>query len=234
MRKKRKNRSRNYEAKLITSSDPKSPISEAFRTIRTNIEFSSIDKQIKNILVTSTIPSEGKSTIAANLGVTMAAAGKRVLLIDADLRNPALGKYFNKSSHVGLTNLLLDDNLGWEEVMLSPGQENLYLLTSGPIPPNPAELIGSNKMRSFVAAVSESFDVVLVDAPPVLAVADASILANYLDGVILVVGTGDATHEQTLAAKEQLQKAKANILGVILNKAPMQEGYYYHYYYGSR
>ena len=97
MRKKRKNRSRNYEAKLITSSDPKSPISEAFRTIRTNIEFSSIDKQIKNILVTSTIPSEGKSTIAANLGVTMAAAGKRVLLIDADLRNPTLGKYFNKS-----------------------------------------------------------------------------------------------------------------------------------------
>ncbi|MCR3921085.1 MAG: CpsD/CapB family tyrosine-protein kinase [Firmicutes bacterium] len=233
MIKKHRQKRNNDESKLITSKNPKSPVSEAFRTIRTNIEFSGIDAKIKTILVTSSQPGEGKSTVTANLAVSMATGGKRVLLIDADLRNPTQQRFFPIAPTLGLTNLLLDETLTLEEVIINP-EDNLFLLTSGPTPPNPAELLGSAKMRTFITSMSEVFDIILVDSPPVLAVADASILANYLDGTILITGAGDVPRERTLAAKEQLTKVKANIIGTILNKAPMNEGYYYQYYYGSR
>ena len=223
-----------YVAKLVTARNPKSPVSEAYRTIRTNIEFSGIDQKIKTLLVTSSVPTEGKSTVVANLGVSMAMSGKRTLIIDADLRNPTQFKCFNITTMLGLTNLLLDDSLTLDEVIACPEQENLFILTSGPTPPNPAELLGSAKMKSMVSAMADHFDLVLIDSPPVLAVADSSILSSFVDGVILVAASGGVSKDHVLSAKEQLQKVKANVLGVILNKVPTGNGsYYYSYYYGS-
>ncbi|NLZ38424.1 MAG: CpsD/CapB family tyrosine-protein kinase [Firmicutes bacterium] len=235
MRRKRKEvHNEQYAERLITFRNPKSPVSEAFRTVRTNIEFVDIDHKIKTILVTSSISSEGKSTIASNLGVAMAMSGKRVLIIDADLRNPTQHKCFNVRNIRGLTNLLLDDTLLLEEVLIYPSQENLSLLTTGPLPPNPAELLGSERMRRFLTSLEDFFDLILIDAPPVLAVADASILGSYLDGVVLVTAAGEVPREQALLAKEQLMKVHAKILGVVLNKVPVGSGGYYHYYYYAR
>lgn len=228
-----KNVNGSYTDKLITSRNSKSPVSEAFRAIRTNIEFSDIDKNIKTIVATSSIQGEGKSVVTANLAVTMAMAGKKVLLIDADLRNPTMHKVFNIHNNIGITNLLLHDSLALEEVLITP-KANLFLLPSGPLPPNPAELLGSIKMRELLSSLEKIFDFILLDAPPVLAVTDASILASYLDGVIIVAGSGQTSKDQAVAAKEQLLKVKANILGVILNKVPQSEGgYYYSYHYGD-
>lgn len=223
-----------YSARLITARNPKSPVTEAYRTIRTNIEFSGIDTKIKTMVITSTLPNEGKSTVTANLGVSMATAGKKTLIIDGDLRNPTQHKIFNISTVLGLTNILMDDSLVLESMLTSP-HPNLYVLTSGPLPPNPAELLGSERMRKFIYEMSLTFDMILIDTPPVLVVADAAITASYLDGVVLVAASGSATKERMVSAKDQLTKVKANLLGVILNKVPSGNGtYYYNYYYGSR
>jgi capsular exopolysaccharide synthesis family protein len=230
MTKKKINRIHNYAGKLITSKNSKSPISEAFRTIRTNIEFSSIDHKIKTILVTSTEPGEGKSVTVANLGVTMAMAGKRVLVIDSDLRNPTIHKIYEITNDDGLTNLLVNPDIKPTDILVSP-YPNLYFLASGPLPPNPAELLGSQKIHQLFDTLKNEFDLILVDSPPVLAVADASILASYLDGVILVAASGQVSKDHILSARDQLQKVKANILGVILNKVPEGSGSYYNYYY---
>jgi capsular exopolysaccharide synthesis family protein len=232
--KNQKTKKSTYMDKLITNKNPKSPVSEAFRTVRTNIEFSDIDKNVKTILITSAAPNEGKSTVTANLAVSMALSGKRILIIDADLRNPTLHKFYDVSNNIGLTNLLVDETIEPEDVLLTP-HKDLYFLPSGPLPPNPAELLGSHKMQDLYNTLTQAFDIILVDAPPVLAVADASILASYLDGVILVASAGEVSKDQINSAKEQLQKVKANILGVVLNKVPVGNGsYYYQYYYGTK
>ncbi|MEI8588241.1 polysaccharide biosynthesis tyrosine autokinase, partial [Acinetobacter baumannii] len=174
-----------HKRKLVTKNDPKSPISEQYRTIRTNIQFSSVDEEIRTIMVTSSGPGEGKSTTTANLAVVFAQQGKRVLLVDADLRKPTVHYTFNLMNTSGLTSVLTNQMTLMESVK-AIDMKNLFILPSGPIPPNPAELLGSKAMDYFMKAALEEFDIILFDTPPVLAVTDAQILSNKCQGTILV------------------------------------------------
>jgi capsular exopolysaccharide synthesis family protein len=217
---------------LIAMTNPKSPISEQYRTIRTNIEFSQIDREIRTLMVTSTGPGEGKSTTVANLATVFAQQGKQVLLIDADLRKPTVHYTFRLQNTTGLTNVLTRQ-LTLKEAVFKSKIPNLYLLPSGPIPPNPAELLGSKMMKDLLDELKEEYDVVLFDTPPVLAVTDAQILANRCDGTILVVSSGKTENENALKGKELLEKANANVIGVVLNNKKLEKGNYY-YYYGEK
>jgi protein-tyrosine kinase len=217
---------------LITLTNPKSPISEQYRTIRTNIQFSIVDRPIRSILVTSAGPAEGKSTTSANLAVVFAQQGKKVLFIDADLRRSTMHYTFRLDNHVGLTNVLTKQ-VSLERAVQSTEQENLDVLTSGPIPPNPAELLGSRSMEELLEQAFTQYDLVLFDTPPVLAVTDAQILANLCDGIVLVVSSGKTEIEAAQKAKEALANAKGKLLGVVLNNKKMKESQYY-YYYGRK
>ena len=210
----------------------KAPESEAYRTLRTNIQFSSIDKPIRSLLVTSSGPGEGKSTTTANLAVVLAQTGQRVIVVDTDLRRPVLHKVFGVPNNIGLTtSLLAGENVSLEGYMQPTEIETLSVLTSGPIPPNPSELLGSRRMEHLVAALVQAADIVLFDSPPVLAVTDAVVLARHVDGVLLVVDAGH-TREQALAqAAGELQKSGVNLLGVALNRLDTRRGGYYYYYY---
>ncbi|MGM7702974.1 CpsD/CapB family tyrosine-protein kinase [Pseudalkalibacillus sp. Hm43] len=219
------------ERSLITHFNSKSPISEQYRTIRTNIQFSAIDQEYRTIMVTSSGPGEGKSTTAANLAVVMAQQGKRVLLIDADMRKPTAHYTFRVSNVRGLSNVLTRQaNLS--ECINSSEIDRLDILASGPVPPNPAELLGSRALKALVEEAKESYDLILFDSPPVLAVTDGQVLANLCDGVVLVVSSGKTENEMALKSKELLNSAKAKVLGVVLNRKKMKKGNYY-YYYGS-
>jgi capsular exopolysaccharide synthesis family protein len=202
---------------LITVADPRSPVSEAYRTLRTNLDFSSLDKPIKTMLVTSAGPEEGKSTVLANLAVTTAQAGRRVILVDCDLRRPTLHSIFNLKNDVGLTTMVVDDAVMESPPLRDTGVEGLRLVSSGPLPPNPSELLGSRRMEEIIAALLERADVVLFDAPPVVAVTDAAVLATKVDGVLLVVNAGGTKRDYARAAKARLEKVNANLLGAVLN-----------------
>lgn len=219
---------------LITLEQTKSPISEAFRTLRTNVQFTSVDSDTKKIMLTSAGPGEGKSSTVANLAVSMAQAGKSVLIVDADLRNPTQHKLFGLDNRQGLSVALVQDqaNLQFVKETAVPG---VMVLTGGPIPPNPAELVGSRRMKRLIQEFSDQYDVILIDTPPVIAVTDAAILAQEVDGVILVLASGEVNKEYAQRAKELLDKVGAKILGAVLNKADMNssEHYYYYYYHGS-
>ncbi|MGI6486217.1 MAG: CpsD/CapB family tyrosine-protein kinase [Tepidanaerobacteraceae bacterium] len=216
---------------LMVADDPKSAVSEAFRVLRTNLQFSSVDKQLKIISVTSSYPGEGKTTICSNLAVSVASTGKKVLLIDADLRKPRIQKVFLLENFKGLSNLLAE-KLKLQSVVNNLDIENMHVITSGPVPPNPAEMLGSDRMKDFLNEASSAYDVILLDAPPVNTVADVSILSSYVDGVILVVEVGTTPREAVMIAKQQLEKVNANIIGVVLNKVEHHgAGYYYYYYY---
>lgn len=217
---------------LISLTNPKSPIAEQFRTIRTNIQFSSVDKELQTIIVTSSGPGEGKSTNTANLAVVFAQQGKRVLLIDADLRKPTVHYTFRTENHVGLSNVLTRQ-LTLEEAISTTAQEKLWVLSSGPIPPNPSELLGSKNMEVLLEQAKEEYDVIVIDTPPVLAVTDAQILANLADGVVLVVSSGKTERDSAKKAKELLESAQAKILGVVLNNKKAEESHYYYYYGGK-
>ncbi|MFS0881680.1 CpsD/CapB family tyrosine-protein kinase [Metabacillus niabensis] len=217
---------------LISLTNPKSPITEQFRTIRTNIQFSSVDEELQTIIVTSSGPGEGKSTTTANLAVVFAQQGKRVLLIDADLRKPTVHYTFRTENHVGLSNVLTRQ-LKLEEAVSITTQEKLFVLSSGPIPPNPSELLGSKNMQLILEQAKEEYDVIVLDTPPVLAVTDAQILANLADGVVLVVSSGKTERDSAKKAKELLESAKAKILGVVLNNKKAEETHYYYYYGGK-
>lgn len=217
---------------LISLTNPKSPIAEQFRTIRTNIQFSSVDKELQTIIVTSSGPGEGKSTNTANLAVVFAQQGKRVLLIDADLRKPTVHYTFRTENHVGLSNVLTRQ-LTLEEAVSTTAQEKLWVLSSGPIPPNPSELLGSKNMQVLLEQAKEEYDVIVIDSPPVLAVTDAQILANLADGVVLVVSSGKTERDSAKKAKELLESAQAKILGVVLNNKKAEESHYYYYYGGK-
>lgn len=211
--------------RLITAAEPRSANAEAYRILRSNISFSSVDKPIETILVTSASPSEGKSITAANLAVTMAQAGYRTVLLDCDLRKPTQHKIFNLSNDVGLTNsLLAHANLN---SFIRPSRvENLRILTAGPLPPNPAELLGSRSMSNVIGLLRNEADVIVIDSPPVLAVTDSAILSRMADGVLLVVDSGKTKRESAQRAQEALDKAGARLLGVVINRMPTKGGYY--------
>lgn len=203
--------------KLVTASDPRSANAEAYRILRTNISFSAVDKPLRTIMVTSATSSEGKSITAANLAVTMAQAGYRTILIDCDLRKPSQQKVFGVSNDLGLTNCLLShENLN--NFARPTRTDNLRLLTSGPLPPNPAELLGSRSMNELLATLQKDSDILIVDCPPVLAVADASILSRVSDGVLLIINSGQTRRESAVRAKEVLEQAGARVLGVVINR----------------
>ncbi|MGF6953906.1 capsular exopolysaccharide synthesis family protein [Neobacillus sp. B4I6] len=228
-RKKQKpNKSRN----LITTIDSKSPISEQYRTIRTNIQYSSVDKELKTILVTSSGPGEGKSTTTANLAATFAQLGLKVLLVDADLRKPTVHHTFGVSNLNGFTSLLTRQ-LSIEEAITETNEKNLFIITSGPIPPNPSELLSSKNMTQFIQDAREEFDYIFFDTPPLLAVTDAQIIANQCDGSILVVSSGKTGMEPARRAKELLVNAQSKLLGVVLNNKVIQKNDHY-YYYGAK
>jgi capsular exopolysaccharide synthesis family protein len=218
--------------KLIAQLDPKSPISEQYKTIRTNIQYSSIDKEIRSLMVTSAGPAEGKSTTVANLAVVFAQLGKKVLLIDADLRKPTVHRTFGVNNLFGFTTVLTKQAT-LEKTVLETDEENLFILTSGPVPPNPAELLSSKGMELLIEEANEHFDYVIFDTPPLLAVADPQILSNKVDGSILVVYSGKTEIDQAKKAKELLVNAHSKLLGVVLNHKELKNNDYY-YYYGSK
>ena len=217
--------------RLLSHNSPKDPVAEQYRTIRTNIQFSGTDEEIKSLVLTSSGPAEGKSTTAANLATVYAQQGLNVLLIDGDLRKPTAHYTFRLENHTGLTNVLTrQSSLG--QAVQSTEVPNLYVLTSGPIPPNPSELLASKQMGEVIAEMKEQFDMVIFDTPPILAVADAQILANQVDASLLIVSSAKTEKDAALKAKDLLTQAKSKLLGAVLNNRKMNEGNYY-YYYGS-
>ena len=218
--------------RLIVHEQAKSPIAEAYRTLRTNIQFSKTDGELKSIMFTSSGPGEGKSTTIANTAVALAQSGKQVILMDCDLRKPVLHKIFNKENR-GLTNILVEEAAA-DDFIQTTLVENLRILTSGPIPPNPSELLGSTKMQNLIDDLKTKADYVIIDAPPVIAVTDACVLASRVDGITLVVNSGTIRPEMAQKAKELLIRANGHILGVVLNRVEIEEeDAYYYYYYGS-
>jgi succinoglycan biosynthesis transport protein ExoP len=217
---------------LITVHKPLSPISEAYRTIRTGIRISSVDWPLRTLVVTSARPSEGKTTVSANLGVVMAQAGNRVVVVDCDLRRATLHKQFDLSNREGLTGALLQEEPDLDSVLQKTTIENLRVLTSGPLPPNPSELLGSQKMRQLMARLKDEADVILFDTPPILLVTDAAVLAIEADGVLLLAEAGGTRRSTLRQAAERLKPLGAYIVGVVLNRVPMprSKGYYYQYY----
>lgn len=220
------NRGASAEANLITLRDPGSAAAEAYRTLRTNISFSGLDKPLHTLLVTSTGPDEGKSTTLANLAVTMAQAEQRVLMVDCDLRRPSLHTLFGLPNDQGLTSAILAQGEGPLPVQATsvPG---LTLLPSGPLPPRPADLLGSRRMGQLIERLRAEADIVLFDTPPVVAVSDASALAPRVDGVLLVLQAGQTRRDRAREARQLLEKVKANIVGVVLNGARLERGYSY-------
>jgi capsular exopolysaccharide synthesis family protein len=218
------------EYKLFSMLSPKSQVAEAFRTLRTNIQFFNVGGVVKRILFTSAGPREGKSSTIANLATMMVQAGKRVLIIDADLRNPTQHKILGQANFEGLTTSLVDETLPILTYIQQTEQEGLDILTSGPIPPNPAELLGSKRMKQLLNEVIEVYDIVLIDSPPTIAVTDPSVLAQAVDGVVLVLASGEVSRDYALQAKEQLEQVGAKILGIVLNKVEMKSKEYYYYY----
>ena len=230
----RKKKRHSFSSELITLKTPQAPEVEAYHTLRTNLLFSGLDKPLHSLLITSPLSESGKTTTVGNLGVTIARTGARVLIVDSDLRRPRLHRVFKVSNAQGLTSLMVDDNLLLEELIQKSGVENLYLLTSGPIPPNPSELLISRKFQEIMATLKENFDFLILDSPPVLAVSDPALLSRYVDGTLLVIDFGRVPRDLAQKTREQLDNVKARIVGVLLNKIPANgQDYYYQTYYQS-
>jgi protein-tyrosine kinase len=223
---------RSQAARLVMLDDPRSFQAEAYRVLRTNLSYAHPDAPLRRILITSAGPGEGKSTTVANLGVCLAQAERAVLLVDTDLRRPSLNTLFRAPLTPGLSSYLAGDAL-LDAVVHKTSVPNLSVVASGPTPPNPAELLGSRRMRDFVAAVSERFDTIVFDSPPVLAVSDPCTLAGVVDGVLLVVGSGDVPQAALRRAKEQLQAVRAPIIGAVVNRFDASANGYSRRYYDS-
>ncbi|MCX6601306.1 MAG: polysaccharide biosynthesis tyrosine autokinase [bacterium] len=230
------------DAKMITRFSPKSPVSEAYRSLRTNIQFADIDHPKHVLMITSAMSKEGKSTTAVNLAITLTQTGSRVLLVDSDLRRPTLHNFFAMDKTYGVTNVLVG-SLSFDDVIKHTEVEKLDVITAGDIPPNPAELVASESMRRFIELARSRYDYVLLDSPPVIAVTDAAVLATRVDGTVLVVGSGTVNKREVVRAVGLLKNVRSPVLGVVLNGLDIKKiygSYYYYfhyyqyyYYYGS-
>jgi len=214
---------------LITISEPRSPISEAYRTLRTNLDFASLEQALKTLVVTSAGMGERKSTTLANLAAVSAQAGRQVVLVDADLRRPTLHQIFGLDNEVGLTSVMMDEALSASPPLQDTAVEGLSVLTSGPLPPNPAELMGSRRMQEVIAALAEQADQVFFDTPPVVAVTDAAVLATKVDGVLLVISAGKTRREYVRTAVQRLEQINARLVGTVLTNVQMGVGFQGYY-----
>jgi len=230
---------RKVASHLLTHFAPKSPVSEAYRSLRTNIQFSNLDNPPHTILITSPGPGEGKSTTVANLAITFSQMGTRTLLLDADFRRPILHSIFGREKEPGITNYLAGKT-SLEEIIKNTPLPNLDLITCGVIPPNPSELLASKKMKEFVQHLKEKYQMILFDSPPVIAVTDAVVLSLLLDGVLLVACAGQTSQQGVERARSLLENVNAKIMGAVLNKIEAKSSYgsyyyyYYYHYYGDR
>ncbi len=228
-----------YKDMLITISKPLSPTAEAFRILRTNLQFSWVDKPARSLMMSSPGPGEGKSTTMANLAIVLAQSGLKVALVDTDLRRPVQHKIFGLSNRHGLTDAIIQPDRDLSDLLQPTSVENLWLMSSGPLPPNPAELLASARLEAIIEELKSHVDLTLFDSPPVLVVADAAILGPKVDGVVLVNDTGHTRSAEARRAAEELRRARANLLGVVLNRLTIGSGgynyyyYYYHYYYSE-
>ena len=228
-------------SQIFAVGQPKSLVSEAYRTIRTNLQFSSLDTPLRSLVVTSAVATEGKTTTAANLAVVMAQAGNRIVLVDGDLRRPSTHKLFGLSNGTGLTTALVEDPEALNGYLQDSGIENLRILPAGPIPPNPQELLGSQRMEELLRMLEKEADIVVLDTPPTLVVSDANVLAARASGVLMVVNTGKTRRAAVRQAVEGLRNVGANVLGCVLNMVSTRgarssyyySSYYYSHYYGD-
>lgn len=221
---------------LVTAKHPRSPIAEAYRVLRTNLRFSGIENPTGALVVTSASPGEGKTTTAANLAVTIAQGGRRVILLDTDLRRPMVHKLFGFSNDVGVSSLFLDDAPTLDSVMQATEIPTLRVITSGPLPPNPAEMLDSQLMKQIMHELRAQSDMVILDSPPTLAVADASILGAQCSGAVLVIDAGRTRSDASRRALQTLKQTGAKVFGVVLNKLSTRRasGYYHYYYYSHK
>jgi capsular exopolysaccharide synthesis family protein len=206
---------------LVTIDDPMAPASESYRSLRMNLQFAALDRKLRTLLITSPGPSEGKTTTLANLAVTMAQMEQRVVIVDCDLRRPYLNKLFGLGNDTGVTTMMVDDEALANPPLQETSIEGLRLLASGPLPPRPSDLLGSQRMGKIIERLLQDADIVLFDAPPVMSATDAAVLATQVDGVLLVVNAGETKREQVRNAIERLQKVNANIVGSVLNNVPL-------------
>lgn len=216
-------------SELITVSEPRSPISEAYRALRTNLDFASLDQALKTLVVTSAGVGEGKSTTLANLAVVSAQAGRKVVLVDADLRRPTLHQIFGLSNEIGLTTAMRDEAALASPPVQETGIKGLGVLTSGPLPPNPADLMGARRMEDVIGVLVEQADQVIFDTPPVVAVTDAAVLATKVDGVLLVISAGRTRREQARTAVQRLEQVNARLVGTVLTNLQMEAGFQGYY-----
>lgn len=230
MFKKKQEKTMSERPSLITLTRPSSVIAEQFRTIRTNIQFSMVDSDLKTILVTSAGPGAGKSTVSANLAVTFAMQGKRVLLVDADMRKPTVHKTFRLPNNDGLTTLLTEKDVQIGDIAHRMPTEGLFVITSGVIPPNPSELLASKKMSTLMKELEEVFDLIIFDMPPIIAVTDAQVMASKVDGTIFVINKGGADKEMVKKSKELLNMVNANVIGAVFNRVELSNDNAYYYY----
>ncbi|MBO1267714.1 polysaccharide biosynthesis tyrosine autokinase [Arthrobacter cavernae] len=216
---------------LITQTAPQSPRAESFRQLRTNMQFANISQKSRAVMVTSSLPGEGKSTTATNIAIALAQAGQRVALVDADLRRPTVNEYLGLDRNAGLTTVLLG-KAHVDDLLQHWGEDELYVLSSGQIPPNPSELLGSDEMLKVVRHLEREFDTVIIDAPPLLPVTDAAVLSQHVGGVIVVVSSQKVKHNDLVKSLGALKLVGASVLGVVLNKLPTKgaDAYAYSYY----
>ena len=218
---------------LVTMHNPHSTIAEVYRVIRANLDFMAVDQTIRSVVFTSTMPGEGKTVTAANFAIVNAQAGKKVVLIDGDLRKPMIHRTFQLSNQLGLTNVLIKQAT-LEQAIQPTLVDNLALLTSGPIPPNPAEVVGSQAMKDLIQMLLQTYDLVIIDSPPVMSVVDARLLGQEVDGVLFVVSAHQVSRSAMKKAKESLDLVGVRVLGTVLNKKKVtKRDQYYYYNYNS-
>ncbi len=219
---------------LITLNEPMSLVSESYKMFRTNLNYMNIDQENRVLLFTSSMTEEGKTTSISNAAVSFALEGKKVLLMECDLRKARIHEVFNLPQFPGLTNLLSEKKPLQSFVKVLDELPNLHVLVSGPLPPDPAEMLGSRAFEKLIDDARKVYDMILIDAPPVLAVTDAAVLSRLADGVVLVLAAKETKKEAARKVKQALEKVGANILGVLLTKTIINKDNSYYYYYGNK